>query len=101
MTDVSKKLKQHSHETDVSCDCARHKCFEQVNEEDQKNIKHFNEPKTHDEQILYLGILISQCPVKHHRSRKNDDEDIDYHSFSYTFKIRVQRNSNYVGVPLC
>lgn len=65
-------------------------CFENITEGERLQIiKQFNELKDHDEQNLYVGSLISHAPVKWHRSRKNNDEDVEYHSYSYTYKIRV------------
>nr|CAH7741784.1 unnamed protein product [Callosobruchus chinensis] len=83
--DVTKKLRLQSHETRVSCKCARLKCFEKISEPErlyEYMIRHFNELKTHIEQNLYLGGLISHCLVKRDRSRKINDEDVNYHSTS-------------------
>ncbi|CAH1100705.1 unnamed protein product [Psylliodes chrysocephalus] len=101
MKNVAKLLKLRSHETGPSCNnCTRFKCFENVTEGGRLQIiKQFNELKDHYEQNLYLGGLISHAPVKRHRSRKNNDEDVEYHSYSYIYKIRVQRDNTAI-VPI-
>ncbi|KAL1516294.1 hypothetical protein ABEB36_000213 [Hypothenemus hampei] len=100
--DATKKLKLQSHETGDSCNCARLKCFENISKaETLYLIRHFNELKTHYEQNLYLGGLISHRPVKRHRSRKMNDEDVNYHSASYTYKIRILRDNKSIEVPIC
>ncbi|KAK5650194.1 hypothetical protein RI129_001223 [Pyrocoelia pectoralis] len=102
VSDVSKKLKLQTHETGASCECTRFKCFQNIAVEERAAIiKHFNSLKTHDEQNLYLGGLITHNFVKRHRSRQVNDEDVQYHSFSYSYRVRVERNTSAVEVPIC
>ncbi|KAK4877699.1 hypothetical protein RN001_010205 [Aquatica leii] len=83
------------------CECTRLKCFQNIAVEERAIIKHFNSLKTHDEQNLYLGGLITHNFVKRHRSRQVNDEDAQYHSFSYRYRVRVERNTSAVEVPIC
>ncbi|KAK4874033.1 hypothetical protein RN001_013393 [Aquatica leii] len=97
VSDVSKKL-----ETGASCECTRLKCFQNIAVEERASIiKHFNSLKTHDEQNLYLGGLTTHDFVRRHRSRQVNDEDVQYHSFSYSYRVRVERNTSAVEVPIC
>ncbi|XP_039290187.1 uncharacterized protein LOC120352657 [Nilaparvata lugens] len=101
MTDVAKKLCLSSHETGEDCHCKKLKCFESVTPDIRRTlISDFNQIKTYDEQSVYLCGLIACKPVTRHRPRKPEN-DADFHSYSYTYKVRALKNNDLCEIPVC
>lgn len=101
MTDVGKKLRLSSHETGLDCHCQKLKCFESVTPEIRKEIiSNFNKIAAYDEQSVYLCGLITCKKVARHRPRKVEDE-ADFHSYSYKYKVRAIKNNDLCEIPVC
>ena len=49
---------------------------------------------------MYLCGLILSSPVARHRPRKPESE-ADFHTFSYSYKVRVVRNEQVSEIPVC
>lgn len=101
MQDVMKKMRLCSHELGPDCKCLRLECFKNISlSERQDIISKFNLVSSHEKQSMYLCGLILCCPVVHHRPKKSEAE-ADFHTFSYTYKVRVVRNDQVVEIPVC
>ncbi|KAG8289470.1 hypothetical protein J6590_108551 [Homalodisca vitripennis] len=101
MQDVMKRLMLCSHELGPDCKCLRLECFKNISlSERQDIISKFNLLSSHEKQSMYLCGLILCCLVTRHRPKKSEAE-ADFHTISYTHKVRVMRNDQVVEIPVC
>lgn len=77
MSDVSKILKNSTHEPGQDCHCKHLKCFQNVSTEERKQlITSFNNMSNRNEQNSYLSGLISVKPVERHRPNNDIKKQI-------------------------
>ena len=96
-----KKAKLTAHKTGENCKCTRFKCFESVSENERSRIiAHFNSLPTKNEQDCFLGGLVKILPVKRRRSRKTSEPSFE-HDFSCEYSIIIERDGNFMKVPVC
>lgn len=101
MQDVMKKLRLCSHETGPDCKCLKLECFKNISVSERNDIiSKFNQIQSHEKQSMYLCGLILSSPVARHRPRKPESE-ADFHTFSYSYKVRVVRNEQVSEIPVC
>ncbi|XP_044760901.1 uncharacterized protein LOC123318356 [Coccinella septempunctata] len=101
MSEVMKKIKACSYEMGDDCRCKRYKCFESVSLEERKRIlKDFNNLCDYNRQNEYLGGLITIVPVKQRRNTKDDDE-ANFHTASYTYRVRCYVEGKLQDVHVC
>lgn len=101
MFEASKKLRNSTYETGVNCHCTRYKCFDNVTLEDRNLlIRHFNKLEDRNSQNAYLSALVSVNTVKRRRPRQAE-QDATLNTFSYTYKVRVSRETCLEDIQVC
>lgn len=99
--DVMKKLRLSSHETGPDCKCLKLECFKNISASERSDIiSKFNQIESHEKQSMHLCGLIQCSPVTRHRPRKPESE-ADFHTYSYSYKVRVIRNEQVCEIPVC